>query len=214
MRFIGMIAVLSGLVLAQTVASQPRAEALYFTYLTKISSGQQQTFERFLNEVQPIWDRHEMTVLARARIVDAYGTLGDGFAPTEFGLLRAANRNAFNAYLSDPDYESIKELRTNSAEYFFVLESVGSAEDGPDFLKKTPLVALVLGTESKRREQANVALKINLAAAVKGTVPASLLTPGHLRFHAVSYDDNPTAFFSDSDPDAILLIGENLIKQR
>jgi len=198
------------------LSSGVRAEQkpLYFLAMGLIKADKVQSFDKFLKQVTPIWQRHGMRPLFRGRPIDLHGPKAflesRSSAFNDITLLKAASRQQFQNYLQDPYYRAVRELRLDASESFVVLEGMAESNAGEGFLSKTPLVAIKLRSDSESAVDTNLTLTIDLAGQIKGPVPDYLETIKTVDFHAVSFDDNPASFIPDSGSGASLIILESL----
>lgn len=203
--FLVLIAVMS---CAQFTASPAQAESVYFVSVAKLAEGKQRHYDRFLKAVAPIWKRHGMEVLLRARTVDAV-TRGDvSGSPTEIGVLRVDSYENFQAYFADPDYSKIKQSRLDAVDNFVVLEGKAINIDGLSFLAKAPMAATVFNTTAPSNTDPSLELEISGVGQVKGPVGEFLKQVKNIQIHALSFDDNPSEYLPQGDAATLLLIGE------
>ncbi|MEM9678371.1 MAG: hypothetical protein AAF890_09965 [Pseudomonadota bacterium] len=99
--------------------------------------GESQTdglYAQFLNRVQAIWSRHGMHLLMHGRLQFPEQMLGPNRTTNQsYGsLLRIESREQFAAYLSDPDYITIRPLRLAGVTDLAIVEAYGSP-DGKAF---------------------------------------------------------------------------------
>ncbi|MEE9314870.1 MAG: hypothetical protein V3V02_09490 [Rhizobiaceae bacterium] len=186
------------------------AEPIYFISVATISKGKQTQYDSFLKAVSPIWKKHKMQVLLRSRIVDMTAVGGVQDHPHEIGVLRAASRADFKAYLSDVAYQKIKGQRLEAVDTFVVLEGVATQTAALKYLKNVPMAAIVLSTGQAKPSKVSLTIKVQLVGQVKGPISSFLKSVTAVQVHAVSYDDNPMGYMPDnkSSDGALGLVGE------
>lgn len=195
-------------VLFSAIALIPaRAEPIYFISVAEISPDKHAQYDRFVEDVTPIWRRHGMSVIARLRTVDALGFSGHDLAPTEIAVLRGETRAGFNAYIADPDYRAISSSRLDAVTRLIILEAKLRSSARLEFLSKLPMGALVF-SPSASTSNANLHLDVTLVAPVKGGGSTFLNSVKSLRLFGISFDDNPTAYI-DTDT-SVAFISERI----
>jgi hypothetical protein len=196
------------------------AQALYFISLAQISEDKQAGYDAFIKAVTPVWNRYNMQVVLRSQVIDVItgngitgdGMMGDGQAeiPSEIAVLHVASRDEFNAYLKDPDYQAIKNLRAESVEVLAVLEGNAEEAHSSEFLKKASIFAVLLGTSYKPGSGTALDIAINGAGLIKGSPDHPFLAITSVQMFALSHDDNPLSFLADDSADTNILIAQRL----
>ncbi|MEE9374718.1 MAG: DUF1330 domain-containing protein [Rhizobiaceae bacterium] len=176
-----------------------QAETLYFVSVATLAHDKREQYEEFLQKVAPLWRKHNMKILIRARIVEAVAVGDISDAPHEIGILEVASRKDFQAYLADADYQLIKQQRSDAMENFVVLEGVASQLGALKYLSKTPMAAIVLSTKHIKPSKVSLSLSIQLAGQVKGPVSNFLKKMNSIQVHALSFDDNPMGYMPTNE---------------
>ena len=203
-----VIVLIAAIFFAPVTASTAQAEPVFFVSVAKLADDKQRHYERFLRAAAPIWKRHGMEVLLRARTVDAMFQGGVSGSPTEIGILRVDSYENFQAYIADPDYSKIKQSRLDAVDNFVVLEAKAINHDGLRFLAKAPMAAAVFNTTSHTNTDPSLELQISSVGQVKGPVSEFLRQVKNVQVHALSFDDNPTQYLPQGNAATLLLIGE------
>ncbi|MEP1264158.1 MAG: DUF1330 domain-containing protein [Rhizobiaceae bacterium] len=176
------------------------SQAVYFVSLAWIKPDGQAQYEAFLEQVQPIWARHNMEVLTRTRVVDLLAGADQTIPPVEIAVLRAASQQDFRAYISDPQYQAIKALRLEAVDRMIVLE--GAAKDEPqlNFIRSAPQFAVILGNSETPSMRPLLDIAVSLQGAIKGEVSPPFNTVVSVALLALSFDDNPLSFLEELGP--------------
>lgn len=203
-----MLRILYAVLFSLFALAPARAEPIYFISLAEVSPERQTQYDRFVENVTPIWRRHGMEVVARLRTVDALGFSGHDLAPTEIAVLRGETRARFNAYISDPDYRAISRERLDAVSRLTILEANLKSSARLEFLSKLPMGALVFSPATASSSNANLHLNVALLAQVKGSPSAYLKSIKSLRLFGISFDDNPTAYLETEN--SVAFIGEKV----
>lgn len=204
MRF---IIFLLGVLISTVPAS---GQSLYFISLAWIKPDGQAHYDRFLQQVTPIWNRHGMRVIARGRVLDQISQDASTVTPSEIAVLRIDDAADFDAYIADPDYQAIRRLRQDAVERMLVLEGTRGDDQQPPNLNAVPLFALWLARKNLTAPEPPVRLNIRLAAAIKGQVPAFFTGFSQASLLPMSFDDNPMGFLEAQGSEDVTFILEQL----
>ncbi|MGI9354495.1 MAG: hypothetical protein ACR2PF_04955 [Rhizobiaceae bacterium] len=92
---------------------------IHFVALAGIKQGKEAQFDAFIKAVTPIWKRHGMTVVARARPVTPF-LYRQG--PVDLTVLKVESRTGFYAYMRDPDYRALQPQRLDAVDLLGVFD--------------------------------------------------------------------------------------------
>ncbi|MEM9733406.1 MAG: DUF1330 domain-containing protein [Pseudomonadota bacterium] len=174
---------------ASLTATARAADGGYFIAIGVLNDERGGDYETFLRKVQPVWERHGMSIVLRVKTRFVLHTKGDP-VPDDITVLRYENRAGFTAYLSDPEYQSIKALRENALDYLTIMEAQAVKMDGLPQLAKTPMALVRLDKERVAGDDPALVLMADLVVNVKGSTGFWGVTR-QVRFSPLSFDDNP-----------------------
>ena len=206
-----IILILMALFSALSAVSTARAQSLHFISVAWIPPENQEKYDSFSQAVTPIWTRHGMKALLRAKVVGALaGDQPDLIAdlPSEVAVLQVASRQDFENYIADPEYRAIRSQRTEAVRQMIVLE--GTPEEGAitPIFETAPQFAMTFAESQPTAEAAKPAFKIQieLAGSIKGEVPSPFDSRPQISLFALSYDDNPMSFVGQNGEETPILI--------
>ncbi len=183
-----------------------RAEAVYFVSLAWIKAEQQQFYARFHQAVQPIWARHNMQVLTRTTVVDILAGPDTLIPPHEIAVLRVPSLEVFQAYISDPDYQTIKQERLQAVDQMFVLEGKTTRDPNWQYIQSAPQFAIILGEGEELSPLPLIEIDISQVGAIKGTPLQPYSDIKSVALYGLSYDDNPLSFLDQLKNDALVYV--------
>ncbi len=102
-----------------SVTSLLAEEVIHFVALAGIKPGHEAKYDAFIEAVTPIWKRHGMTVITRARPV---GPFRRHAGIVDLAVLRVESRRGFYAYANDPDYKALQPQRLASLDFLSVFD--------------------------------------------------------------------------------------------
>ena len=171
-----------------------RGEAVYFVSFAWIKPDHLGQYEAFLRSVNPIWQRHKMKVLTRAKVVHVLAGDEQAQPPDEIALIQAASMEDFRSYIADPDFQSIKQMREDSVDQMLVLEGYVRREPKYDFIKSLPKLAFVIESFSSAQETALIDIGITVRGTIKGQLSPPLSESQFVTLYPLPLDDNPMSF--------------------
>ena len=204
-----IILILAALFSALSAVATARAEGLHFISVAWIAPEKQQQYDSFSQAVTPIWARHGMKALLRAKVVGALAGGENAIdLPSEIAILSVASRASFENYIADPDYRAIRPRRMDAVRQMIVLEGTPEpSEDNPLF-DTAPQFAMTFGasTEATDAPAAAFRMRVELAGSIKGEVPKLFDSRPLVSLFALSYDDNPMSFVGQNSAAAPVFI--------
>ena len=211
-----IILILAALLSALSAVATARAEGLHFISVAWIPSEKQQQYDSFSQAVTPIWARHGMKALLRAKVVGALagGDEGDNEIdlPSEIAILSVASRASFENYIADPDYRAIRPQRLDAVRQMIVLEGTPKPGEGNPLFDTAPQFAMTFTAIPEAPGAATEApapaftMRVDLAGSIKGEVPDPFNTRPQISLFALSYDDNPMSFVGQNSSDTPVFI--------
>jgi uncharacterized protein (DUF1330 family) len=175
-----------------------QAQNLHFVSLAWVNPDKQVQYDRFNQLVAPIWARHGMEVLLRAKVIGALNGGDPNELPSEIAVLRIASRTQFEDYIADPAYRSIRPLRTEAVDRMTVLEGTGITAEANPRLSTAPQFAMVFGPPAPSAPRPVLQLVTTEAGSIKGAVPSRYASHPLMTLFVLSFDDSPMAF---NDPE-------------
>ena len=211
-----IILILAALLSALSAVATARAEGLHFISVAWIPSEKQQQYDSFSQAVAPIWARHGMKALLRAKVVGALAggdedddRGGDEIdLPTEIAILSVASRASFENYIADPDYRAIRPQRMDAVRQMIVLEGTSEPDEDNPLFDTAPQFAMIFGASNGAAEAPAPAftMRVELAGSIKGEVPNLFDSRPSVSLFALSYDDNPMSFVGQNSAAAPVFI--------
>lgn len=168
------------------------ADGGYFIAVGEVNTERAQDYETFLEKVAPVWGRHGMGLVLRAKTRFVLEAQGEP-VPTDIAVLRYESRAGFNAYLRDPDYEAIKDLRTGAMESLAIMEAQAGRMDGLKFIANTPMALVQFSGQPTELSAPAFVLKVDLVAPVKGDMAQGWRAVRQVHFMPLTFEDNPMA---------------------
>lgn len=199
---------LTSAIMALSMAIAGAADGGYFIAVGKTDPARAASYETFLAKVKPVWNRHGMHVVLRVKaryLMNAKAEL----TPDDITVLRYESRAQFNAYLADPDYQAIKQLRLNALPHLAIMEAQDVRRDGLAYLAKTPMALVSFDLQKPVADSPAFTLGVDLIGPVQGQMAAAWKGVTHVRFAPLSFDDNP---MSDANAAGILTLAGDLIR--
>ncbi len=193
-----MRAIVCALIWLATTAAATAEDTIHFIALAGIKPRRETQYDAFIEEVTPIWKRHGMTVLARARPV---GPLSYGEGPVDLVILRVESRAGFYAYSRDPDYRALQPQRADAVNLLAIFDGkAGMAatglSDSPDlrvwFVSQPgALWAKMLAGDLKNDDGSSLTINVGIVGEVKGELDESLAQTRTIHIEALSGDKSP-----------------------
>ncbi|MDD9908736.1 MAG: hypothetical protein OXR62_03505 [Ahrensia sp.] len=153
--------------------------SIVFVAIAQIKAGQEPRYDAFIEAITPVWNRHGMHVLARARPVRS--TSANIISPdsvVDIAVLGVTSRAGFHDYLSDPDYQGLKGDRLVAVDALIIVDGHTDATSSPPATADQLVVRLqsVDGSRNRAiiRKDSAFSIVIDEVAAVKGAVSPSL----------------------------------------
>lgn len=198
-RIVRIILILAALLSGLCAAATAQAQNLHFISVAWIPPEKQEQYDSFSQSVAPIWARHGMKALLRAKVVGALAGDQQGQEvdlPSEVAVLSVASRQDFENYIADPEYRAIRTQRTESVRQMIVLEGTPTDDTDNPIFATAPQFAMTFVESNQSAEVAMPVFKmqVELAGSIKGTVPGPFDSRPQISLFALSYDDNPMNF--------------------
>ena len=203
-NFLFLVALFSAFITPLAV----QAQGLHFISVAWIPAEKQAKYDAFSRQVMPIWQRHGMTPLLRAKVIGALAAVEGTKLPTEIAILRVASRQDFENYIADPDYRAIRKLRTDAVEQMIVLEGTPVLTTDNPILATAPQFVMTFDLNDEADGASNLVfdMQVTLAGSIKGEALPFFNAKPHIGFFALSYDDNPMSFVAGSDSNSPVFI--------
>ncbi|MCJ8310196.1 MAG: DUF1330 domain-containing protein [Rhizobiaceae bacterium] len=196
-NFLFLVTLFSALITPLAV----QAQGLHFISVAWIPAEKQAQYDAFSRQVIPIWQRHGMTPLLRAKVIGALAAEEGTKLPTEIAILRVASRQDFENYIADPDYRAIRKLRTDAVEQMIVLEGTPALTTDNPILATAPQFAMTFDLNEEADGTSNLVfdMPVTLVGSIKGEASLLFNAKPHIGLFALSYDDNPMSFVSGAE---------------
>jgi len=94
-------------------------DIIHFVALAGIKPGKETQYDAFIKAVIPVWKRHGMSVVARARPVTPFHRHA---GVVDLAVLRVERRSGFHAYSNDPHYKALQPQRLDAVEFLTVFD--------------------------------------------------------------------------------------------
>ncbi|NKB51159.1 MAG: hypothetical protein GKR97_02870 [Rhizobiaceae bacterium] len=121
-------------------------------------------------------------------------------------MLEVVSRKDFHAYIADPDYQAIKQLRLDSVDKMLVLEGQVRQPPKSEFIQSIPQFAVIAGDFPPFEPQPLMDIGVSDRGAIKDPVPASFSAVQSVAVMALSYDDNPLSFLDNLGPQSLAYV--------
>ncbi len=182
----------------------------YFIAFAWIKPDQQARYDEFLEAIKPVWARHKMQVVLRSQVVDTLIGSAQTSPPSEIAVLQVASQKDFRAYIKDPDYQALKQLRLESVDKMLVLEGHPRQIPKFEFIQSVPQFAVVVGDFSSPAPAPLLDIEISERGAIKAAIPPAFNAARSVALMALSYDDNPLAFLDNLAAESLAYVALKL----
>lgn len=193
-----MRAVVCVLIWLAATATAIAEETIHFVALAGIKPGKEAQYDAFIEAVTPIWKRHGMTVVARARPV---GPLSYRQGPVDLAVLQVESRAGFYAYSRDPDYRALQPQRMDAVNLLAIFD--GKASVSTVGLSKSSILrvwfvsqpgaawAKMLASDLDTHDGSSFTLGLGVVGEVKGKLDEGLAQTRTIHIEALTGDKSP-----------------------
>jgi len=173
-------------------------DTIHFVALAGVKPGKEAQYDAFIEGVTPIWKRHGMTVVARARPV---GPFSYREGPVDLAVLRVKSRAGFYAYSRDPDYRALQPQRADAVNLLAIFD--GKARMAVTGLSDSPALrvwfvsqpgaawAKMLAGDLKSDDGSSFMISLGIVGEVKGKLDEGLAQTRTIHIEALSGDKSP-----------------------
>ncbi len=198
------------LFLFATATPSSAQDVIHFVALAGIKPGKQAQYDTFIHAVTPVWKRHGMTVLARARPV---GPFPQHKGLVDLAVLRVVSRDGFYAYANDPDYKALRSLRAEAVDFLTIFDGNVDMSSEPAintsaalrvwfFADQKSQPAKALLAELSKRPDGFLPIKLGVVGRVKGHLDKTLQQTRLILVE--TFDDHSTG--QPASPDGVYVV--------